>query len=135
MTELSRRTFVQAASAALATATIWTLTDAGAAKAAPAGSLPLDRLGLGNPASETAHGVASSLSSSLSGALSQPARVLNPTEPAGSWGGTLRFRMMVDPKETTYLSLKLWGEDFAAQEQEWRLQIFIDGKSAGWMDQ
>lgn len=135
MTELSRRTFVQAASAALATATIWTLTDAGAAKAAPGGSLPLDRLGLGNPASETAHGVGSSLSSSLTGALSQPARVLNPTEPAGSWGGTLRFRMMVDPEKTTYLSLKLWGEDFAAQEQEWRLQLFIDGKSAGWLDQ
>ncbi|MBS1907783.1 MAG: Tat pathway signal sequence domain protein [Actinobacteria bacterium] len=47
----------------------------------------------------------------------------------------MAFTVAVDPEQTTYLSVKLWGEDFAPSEQEWRLQLFIDGKVVGWFDQ
>lgn len=136
MTDLNRRTFVHAAAAAMATATIWTLTDSAVAEASESQTLvPLDRLGFGDSAAEAQHAFSSSLSNQLTGALSQPARTLSPSDPAGPWGGTMRFRMKVDPRKTTYFSLKLWGEDFAVLEEEWRLQLFVEGKSAGWLDQ
>lgn len=133
MPELTRRTFVQGSAAALATATVWSLIDAKSADAATGRAL--DRIAFGHPSSEGQHGLVSVRSTSTMGALAQSARTLDPSDPVGPWGGTMRFRMRVDPRRTTYLSLKLWGEDCAAIEQEWRLQLFIDGKAAGWLDQ
>lgn len=139
MTSITRRTFVQAAGLALAAPAIWTRGEpaaaAGAAAAASAVGAVLDRIGLGEPASEKAHGFAADGSSVVAGALAQSARTLDPTEPAAVWGGTMRFRMKVDPSRTTYVSVKLWGEDHGVIEQEWRLQLFVDGKAVGWFEQ
>ncbi|WP_460796319.1 carbohydrate binding domain-containing protein [Microbacterium sp. GXF0217] len=139
MPPISRRTFVQASGLAFALPAIWTPSDARESEAAKASTPPrpraLDRIGFGDVVSEQVHGFAASGSSALVGALVQPARTLDPTEPAEVWGGTMRFRMKVDPARTTYVSVKLWGEDFGTVEQEWRLQLFVDGKAVGWFEQ
>ncbi len=136
MPQPSRRTFLQTGALAAATATIWTVSDAQPAAARPpAPARPLDHVVFGNGASESAHQLVASDSTSLVGALEQPGRTLDPRTPAGVWGGTMRFQVAVHPERTTYVSIKLWGEDFSSLEEEWRLQLFIDGKSAGWFDQ
>lgn len=139
MPTLNRRTFVQASGLALALPAIWNPSEAHASEAAQVATAvrphALDRIGFGDVASESLHALAASGSSTVVGALAQPARTLDPTEPAGVWGGTMRFRMKVDPARTTYVSVKLWGEDFGSVEQEWRLQLFIDGKAVGWFEQ
>lgn len=136
-TGLTRRSFIQGSAVLLATASVWTHADRPVAQAATSrGSLKaLDRLAFGNPVSEADHGLVGMRTSQILGALAQPARTLDPSDPVGPWGGTMTFRMKVDPKKTTYISLKVWGEDFAPLTEEWRLQLFVDGKSAGWLDQ
>ncbi|WP_345438564.1 hypothetical protein [Microbacterium gilvum] len=135
--ELSRRAFVQAGAVALATAAVWTLDDPAVARAVTVGRAnpALDRIVFGDGVSEAAHGLVGDRSTTLTGALAQTARILDPSDPVGPWGGTLRFRMQIDPARTTYLSLKVWGEDVSPITEEWRLQLFIDGKAAGWLDQ
>jgi hypothetical protein len=117
----------------VAAASIWSLDDA--ARAAAAARPELDRVTFGDRGSERSHHVTSELSTPLVVALGQRARTLDPTEPVGVWGGRIRFLMVVDPGRTTYFSLKLWGEDFGPIEEEWRLQLFVDGKAVGWFDQ
>jgi len=140
MPSISRRALLQAGALAAATGVVWTLGDQRAASAAapPAtrtSTKALDRVAFGDTASETVHGFRSTLSDAATAALGQPSRTLNPTDPAGWWGGTMAFTVAVDPTQTTYLSVKLWGDDFVPIEQEWRLQLFIDGKVVGWFDQ
>ncbi len=99
---------------------------------------PLDTVIFGNAASELDHGIASTLSSTVVGALGQSARVLDQSAQPGFWGGTTKFSVAVSPSRTTYLSVKLWGGDFSAaadESENWRLQLFIDGKSVGWLDE
>ncbi|HEY0002277.1 MAG TPA: twin-arginine translocation signal domain-containing protein, partial [Actinoplanes sp.] len=108
----------------------------------PAGG-PLDTVVFGDTASETAHAVEATLSSTVtSGGLGQSARVLHPSEPAAYWGGTLAVTLACRPTGTTYVTVKLWGDEYdtTSQEQDsgansWRLQLFCEGLQIGHQDQ
>lgn len=106
------------------------------------GCAPLDVVVFGDTASETAHGLTATLSDTVTGGLGQPARVLNPADPAAYWGGTLAFDVAVSPTGTTYVTVRLWGDDYDDSSEEaasgtrmWRLQLFCDGKQVGYQDQ
>ncbi|MFJ4833784.1 Tat pathway signal sequence domain protein [Streptomyces sp. NPDC088747] len=103
---------------------------------------PLDIVVFGNPASEAAHNLAAANSDTISGGLGQRARVLKPTEPATYWGGTLKFDVEVSPTGTTYVTVRLWGDDYDSTSQQsasgtnmWRLQLFCDGLQIGYQDE
>ncbi|HEY0003072.1 MAG TPA: hypothetical protein VGB74_21650, partial [Actinoplanes sp.] len=95
----------------------------------------LDSVVFGDAASETAHALRADLSEVVAGGLGQAARVLNPRNPAQWWGGSVTFTLAVAPTGTTYLSVKLFGEEFADASHEWRIHVFLDGKAMGWIDQ
>ena len=108
----------------------------------PAVCKPLDIVVFGNESSESAHGLTATLSDTVTGGLGQKARVLNPTEPATYWGGTLEFEVAVSPTDTTYVTVRLWGDDYDPTSQQagsgtnmWRLQLFCDGKQVGYQDE
>ncbi|WP_405560328.1 Tat pathway signal sequence domain protein [Streptomyces canus] len=115
------------------------------AAAAPLGTrepAPLDVVVLGDTDSETAHSLTATLSDTVTGGLGQSARVLNPTVPASYWGGTLTFDVAVRPTGTTYVTVRLWGDDHDDTSDEaasgtnmWRLQLFCEGKQIGYEDQ
>ncbi|MFG2466888.1 Tat pathway signal sequence domain protein [Streptomyces canus] len=115
------------------------------AAAAPLGTREpalLDIVVLGDADSETAHSLTATLSDTVTGGLGQPARVLNPTVPASYWGGTLAFDVAVRPTGTTYVTVRLWGDDHddtsaeaASGTNMWRLQLFCEGKQVGYEDQ
>jgi hypothetical protein len=129
---IGRRSLLKAGAAtAVASGFTWTMTQPSAAAAADV----LDVVEFGVPESEQAHAVSAELSDVIRGGLGQAARVLNPRVPADWWGGTVRFTLAVAPVGTTYVSVKLFGSDFADADHEWRLQFFIDGKVLGWFDQ
>ncbi|NEB02886.1 Tat pathway signal sequence domain protein [Streptomyces sp. SID13726] len=120
------------------------LPSAPVAAAAPGRHVPapLDIVVFGDPASETAHHLTPTLSDTVTGGLGQSARVLNPTEPATYWGGTLKFEVAVCPTGTTYVTVRLWGDDHDDTSDEaasgtnmWRLQLFCEGKQVGYEDQ
>ncbi|MCH5676562.1 Tat pathway signal sequence domain protein [Streptomyces gilvus] len=103
---------------------------------------PLDVVVFGDTDSETAHGLTATLSDTVTGGLGQSARVLNPTSPASYWGGTLTFDVAVSPTGTTYVTVRLWGDDYDSTSAEaasgtdmWRLQLFCEGKQVGYEDQ
>ncbi|WP_406430796.1 Tat pathway signal sequence domain protein [Streptomyces sp. NBC_00631] len=113
-----------------------------AAAAARVDCAPLDIVVFGDTASETAHTLTAVLSDTVTGGLGQSARVLNPTEPASYWGGTLTFDVAVSPTGTTYVTVRLWGDDHDDSSEEaasgtdmWRLQLFCEGKQVGYEDQ
>ncbi|MCX5257697.1 Tat pathway signal sequence domain protein [Streptomyces canus] len=115
------------------------------AAAAPLGTREptlLDVVVLGDADSETAHSLTATLADTVTGGLGQPARVLNPTVPASYWGGTLTFDVAVRPTGTTYVTVRLWGDDHDDTSDEaasgtnmWRLQLFCEGKQVGYEDQ
>ncbi len=106
-------------------------------------SAPLDVLVLGDSSSEAAHSLAATLSDVVTdGGMGQPARVLNPTSPAGYYGGTLAFTLACSPTGTTYVTVKLWGDEYDPTSKEdasgtrmWRLQLFCEGLQVGYQDQ
>ena len=150
--ELSRRNMLAIAAATagavVTQAVIWEapafsatpgLLDAAASdqSAGEAGPV-LDTVVFGDTASETAHTLTAAASDVVAGALGQSARVLNPQAQPGWWGGSTRFTVTVDPQKTTYVTVKLWGGDTAGaadDTEDWRLQLFVDGKSVGWYDE
>ncbi|WP_425244991.1 Tat pathway signal sequence domain protein [Streptomyces sp. NEAU-NA10] len=103
---------------------------------------PLDIVVFGDADSEAAHRLTATLSDTVTGGLGQSARVLNPTTPASYWGGTLKFDVAVCPTGTTYVTVRLWGDDHDDTSEEaasgtgmWRLQLFCEGKQVGYQDQ
>ncbi len=128
---LGRRSLLKAGAAtAVAGGFTWTT-----AQSSAAATSVLDVVEFGVPESEQAHSVSAELSEVIRGGLGQAARVLNPRVPVDWWGGTVRFTLAVALVGTTYVSVKLFGGDFADADHEWRLQFFIDGKVLGWFDQ
>ncbi|MGW3652965.1 Tat pathway signal sequence domain protein [Streptomyces sp. NPDC000878] len=106
------------------------------------GHTPLDIVVFGDADSETAHDLTAALSDTVTGGLGQSARVLNPSDPASYWGGTLKFDVRVCPTGTTYVTIRLWGDDHDDSSEEagfgsrmWRLQLFCEGKQVGHQDQ
>ncbi|SER81633.1 hypothetical protein SAMN05443377_1123 [Propionibacterium cyclohexanicum] len=142
-----------ASSAVLASQVVWDASASadGASPSASASnssgsdtaSAVLDTITFGDAASELAHSfTGKELSATVTGALGQPARVINPLPQPSWWGGTIGFTLTVDPTKTTYVTVKLWGGDAAAKltptstdTQDWRLQLFVDGKAVGWYDE
>jgi hypothetical protein len=103
---------------------------------------PIDTLTFGDATSESAHGLTATLCDTVAGALGQSARVLHPTAPVSYWGGTLSFTMACSPTGTTYVTVKLWGDEYdpTSVEQDsgnnsWRLQLFCEGLQVGYEDQ
>ncbi|WP_371750461.1 Tat pathway signal sequence domain protein [Streptomyces sp. NBC_01283] len=92
----------------------------------------------GDPASEDRHAISAVNSAVITGYLGQSARVLKPETPAGFWGGAMSFTLRVDPRKMNYLTVKFWGGDCSSDascNDLWRLQVFIEGKMMGWIDQ
>ncbi|WP_256011853.1 hypothetical protein [Desertivirga xinjiangensis] len=89
---------------------------------------PRDVLVLGNVQSEEQHGLKSENSKIVAGALSQTARILLPREPLNYTGGTLAFRMQVDPVKQNYFTVKCWGSD----KDKSMLMLFSEGKQVGY---
>ncbi|MDP9793014.1 hypothetical protein J2S43_001526 [Catenuloplanes nepalensis] len=139
MNPISRRSVLRGAGAAAASLPLWSPSPASAApEQERGGSRPaaLDAVVFGDPASERAHHVTAELSDVISGGLGQPGRVLRPQEPASWWGGTVSFTLRVDPDKANYVTVKFWGDDVSPRaDQDWRLQIFLDGDVLGWFDQ
>ncbi|MEW1720327.1 Tat pathway signal protein [Streptomyces sp. NPDC093109] len=137
--ELSRRNFVQIAGAGTAavTASGWLWQSAPAAYAAgPATATgatapkpgPVDRLVLGDTASEAAHGLTTDGSEIVTGGNGVKARVATPLDPVAARGGELRFTMRTDPQAQNYLTLKLWGDDGSA----YTTLAYINGEQIGY---
>ncbi|MBV9024649.1 MAG: hypothetical protein JO362_12860 [Streptomycetaceae bacterium] len=103
----------------------------GASGTAPssAGVPPLDSVKFGDPASEKAHSLNATLSSTVIGGMKQTARIFHPTAPTGVWGGKAAFRLRCDPKAATYVTVKLWGSDKGYNKG--MLMLFCDGEQVG----
>ncbi|WP_105969502.1 carbohydrate binding domain-containing protein [Streptomyces geranii] len=128
---VQRRTLLKLAAGTAATGWLWQAgSPAYAAGSTGAGAAcALDTLVLGNTSSETAHGLAATLSDVVTGGLGQAARVLNPPQTAGFWGGTLKADLVCRPSGPTYVTIKLWGSEHG--EELGRLQLFAEGKQVG----
>ncbi|MFF0143272.1 Tat pathway signal sequence domain protein [Streptomyces sp. NPDC005227] len=103
---------------------------------------PLDIVVFGNAPSETAHHLTATHSDTVTGGLGQSARVLNPSDPASYWGGTLTFEVAVSRVSTTYVTVRLWGDEHDPTATEagfgshnWRLQLFCEGLQVGYQDE
>ncbi|MFD4876524.1 Tat pathway signal sequence domain protein [Streptomyces sp. NPDC058420] len=103
---------------------------------------PLDVVVFGNAHSETAHHLTATNSDTVTGGLGQSARRLNAADPASYWGGTLTFDAKVSPTGTTYVTIRLWGDEHDPTATEasfgsnnWRLQLFCDGLQIGYQDE
>jgi hypothetical protein len=134
---ISRRALLQAAAVsvgAIGTAEWVWLANRSPLQANAANTLastgPLDTIVFGNATSESAHSLTTTLSSTVTGGLSQMARVFNPSSPASVWGGTASFTIKCDPKQPTYISIKLWGSDVGSALG--RLMLFCEGKQVGY---
>jgi hypothetical protein len=129
--KISRRTVLASTGALAAAGWLWTgETAAAATYLRPAA--PLDVVVFGDEVSEASHVVSPAKSRVVAGALDQPARVLDPQDPAGAWGGTIAFTVKCVPHGTTYVTIKLWGGDHAATENDQtRLQLFCEDKQVG----
>jgi hypothetical protein len=102
----------------------WTVL--GAASAAPSSHFT-DTLVFGDAASEQAHGVVATGSDVVAGGLGALARRLLPQTPATWQGGTVSFRLKVDPAKRNYVTSKFWGGEANPD----RLILFCDGKQIG----
>lgn len=107
-----------------------------------AAKAPLDIVVFGDEASESAHALTATRSDTVTGGLGQPARILNPPETTGYWGGTLKFEAAVSPTGTTYVTVRLWGDDHDPTSPQagsgtnmWRLQLFCEGLQVGHQDE
>ncbi|MDT0317033.1 Tat pathway signal protein [Streptomyces millisiae] len=120
------------AGAAATSGWLWQAAPAHAAEASSAARearAALDTAVFGDAGSEDAHGLVATGSTTLNGGLDQPARVLNPLETPGFWGGTLALTMACRPRGRTYVTIKLWGDDFG--EEKGRLQLYAEGAQVG----
>ncbi|HYO10749.1 MAG TPA: hypothetical protein VER17_17425 [Tepidisphaeraceae bacterium] len=98
----------------------------GRAAEGPAGIV--DHLVFGDPASEAGHGLKASGSDVVKGGLDEPARRLLPAG-AGDWaGGTVSFRIKVDPARPNYFTVRFWGGDVTSN----RLFLYCEGKQVGY---
>ncbi|MET7745576.1 Tat pathway signal sequence domain protein [Streptomyces sp. NPDC005385] len=103
---------------------------------------PLDVVVFGNAHSETSHHLTATNSGTVTGGLGQSARVLHPADTPSYWGGTLAFQVAVCPTGTTYVTVRLWGDEHDPTATEagfgsnnWRLQLFCEGLQIGYQDE
>lgn len=93
------------------------------------GEIP-DTLRLGDPVSEKQHKFRNERGGSkvVKGGLNEPARFLLPPPKPDPLGSSIHFTLKVDPNNTNYLTVKLWGEDTSRG----RLTFYLDGKQLGY---
>jgi hypothetical protein len=89
-----------------------------------------DMLCFGEPRSEQTHGLSEVRSAVIRDGLGQPARQLLPLEPPSHNGGSVSFKLQVDPQAQNYFTVKLWGSDKG--EERGRLLLYLDGQQVGY---
>ena len=87
-----------------------------------------DAIQFGEPGSEKSHGLESDDSEVIRGGLDEPARILLPRAPASWQGGSVKFKLRVNPNRQNYVTLKLWGGDV----NENLLILHADGRQVGY---
>ena len=88
----------------------------------------LDSIRFGDSGSERSHGflcVEGRVAETA--ALGETARELLPRDPVSWQGGTMTFKMRVNPRKINYATVKLWGGDV----NENMLILFVEGKQVG----
>jgi hypothetical protein len=90
----------------------------------------LDAITFGNAASEQTHSLQAIRSEIIQGGLGEPARQLLPLTPVSFDGGSVTFKLKVDPHQQNYLTVKLWGSDKG--EGKGRLLLYLDGQQVGY---
>ena len=85
----------------------------------------IDTLILGESSSERAHALSATASETFLGGLGQPARRLLPLDPPSHNGGSVSFRLKIDPDKQNYVTVKLWGSDQGVERG--RLILYMDG--------
>ncbi|MCD0487632.1 hypothetical protein LPB86_05295 [Pedobacter sp. MC2016-14] len=88
----------------------------------------VDILSFGVQQSEQMHRLQAKDSQVIKGGLNQPARVMFPKQPIGFEGGSIAFKMAVDPEKQNYFSVKLWGSD----RDKSMILLFSEGKQVGY---
>ena len=87
-----------------------------------------DVLSFGIEASETQHQLQAKESKIVQGGLNQLARIMLPRQVQSFEGGTIAFKMAVDPEKQNYFSVKLWGSD----ADKSMILLFAEGKQVGY---
>lgn len=87
-----------------------------------------DVLIFGNKNSEKKHTVKTHLSEAYTGGMGETARRMLPPETEGWKGGTVSFRMKIDPEKQNYFSVRCWGDE----SDRTMVLLFIDGKQIGY---
>lgn len=87
-----------------------------------------DVLVFGNEKSEKVHETKSERSEAIKGGFGESARVLLPNEPVTWEGGSVTFKMKVDPGKQNYFTGKFWGSEANPNF----LVLFIEGKQIGY---
>ncbi len=92
------------------------------------GETLIDYIIFGNETSERIHAFECENSRIITGALDQPARMLERPASRSETGSDLKFIVKVDPVFQNYFTLKFWGSDTAAVVSK----VFINGKQIGY---
>lgn len=87
-----------------------------------------DILSFGKAASEQQHALNSMHSKVITAGLNEPARVLLPMQTPTFEGGTMAFKMAVDPIKQNYFTVKFWGSD----RDKSMIMLFAEGKQVGY---
>jgi len=95
-----------------------------------AGAQNVDAITFGDKASEQGHVLTEVRSEVFRGGLGESARRLLPLAPVSFNGGSVTFRLKVDPEQQNYFTVKLWGADKDAARG--RLILYIDGLQVGY---
>ncbi|HRU01266.1 MAG TPA: hypothetical protein P5239_06155 [Victivallales bacterium] len=71
----------------------------------------VDSITFGNLESERNHTLTEKYSEIIKGGLDESARILLPLNPISHNGGSISFKLNVDPDKQNYFTVKLWGSD------------------------
>ena len=88
----------------------------------------IDNIQFGNTQSEQKHRFQSDHSEAKIGGLNEPNRILLPKDSATFEGGTVAFRMKVDPEKQNYFTVRFWGGDV----DKCMMLLFCEGKQVGY---
>lgn len=89
----------------------------------------VDEIIFGNTLSEKKHAFFEKSSQIIKGGISEPARILLPIEGERVEGGSMTFKMKVDPQSQNYLTVRFWGSDTGNNNI---LLLFCEGKQIGY---
>ena len=111
-----------------ACAVLWPASTLGQSARPLQDTLIQDTLTFGDMTSERSHHVTAEQSRVVMGGLGESARILLPLTPQTWEGGTVSFRLKVDPQKPNYFTIRLWG----SESNQNRLILFCEGKQIGY---